>query len=217
MESFFVDRLNSFLFQNACSPVEQTKIHRTVTYREDYGEMSAEQRYNMIKGDKFHIDKSFLEGKTLIFIDDIKITGTHERIIVKMLDDFDIQNHCFMLYYADLENPDIDPRIENFFNLHFVKTLGDLDWIIKTGSFVFNTRVVKYILSSRNTDCIQFLKDQSVEFVRDLFFLAIGNDYGQFDDYRQNLLYIQEIVEKNELRIYDQTINSMDLPVNITF
>lgn len=217
MASFFIDRLNSFLFKNACSPVEQTKIHRTVTYREDYGEMSAEQRFNMIKGDKFHIDKSFLEGKTLIFIDDIKITGTHERIIVKMLDNFDIQNHCFMLYYADLENPDIDPRIENFFNSHFVKTLSDLDLIIKNDAFVFNTRVVKYILNSRNADCVDFLKNQTFEFVRNLFFLAIGNDYGQFDDYRQNLLYIQEIVEKNELREYDQTNNFMGLPVNISF
>lgn len=210
MESFFVDRINLFLHQNGCSSVEQSKIHRTVTYREDYGEMSAEERFNMIKGDKFHIDKSFLEDKILIFLDDIKITGTHERIIIKMLNDFDIQNDCFMLYYADLKNSDINPRIENFLNQHFVKNLNDIDWIIKNGSFIFNTRVVKYILNSSNIACVIFLKTQSFEFIRELFFLAIGNGYGQFDEYRQNLVYIQEIVRHTNLKEYSQNIISLD-------
>jgi len=49
MESFFVDRLNSYLFDNELSPVEQAKIYRTVSYREDYGEMSAEDRFNLIR------------------------------------------------------------------------------------------------------------------------------------------------------------------------
>lgn len=215
MESFFVDKLNFFLYQNGHPPVEQAKIHRTVTYREDYGEMSAEERFNMIKGDKFHIDKSFLGDKTLIFLDDIKITGTHERIIVKMLDDFEIQNDCFMLYYADLKNPEINPRFENFLNQHFVKNLNDLDWIIKTDSFIFNTRVVKCILNSPNVDCVNFLKNQSNEFIKDLFYLAIGNDYGQFDEYKQNLLYIQEIVRGIDSKEYEQNIISQNLPITI--
>lgn len=203
MESFFVDRLNLFLFQNDHAPVGQAKIYRTVTYREDYGEMSADERFNLIKGDKFHIDKSILGDKVLLFLDDIKITGTHERIIVKMLDDFNIQNDCYMLYLADLKNPDINPRIENYLNQYFVKNLHNLDQIIKNDSFIFNTRVVKYILNSPHNECIHFLSNQSVEFIRDLFFLAIGNSYGQFDDYRRNLLYIQEIVRNNEVE-YEQ-------------
>ena len=194
MEAFFVDQLNLFLFQNGCQPVEQAKIHRTVTYREDYGEMSAEERYNLIKGDRFHIDKTFLGDKTLIFIDDIKITGTHERIIVKMLDDFGIENDSLMLYLAELKNPNINPRFENYLNQYFVKNLSHLHHIIQHDSFRFNTRVVKYILNSPHDECKEFLALQSEPFVNELFFLAIGNSYGQFDDYKQNLLYIQNIV-----------------------
>lgn len=215
MESFFVDRLNLFLFQSGCSPVEQAKIHRTVTYREDYGELSAEERFNMIKGDKFHIDKSFLGNKTLLFLDDIKITGTHERIIVKMLDDFNIQNDCFMLYYADLKNSSINPRIENFLNQHFVKNLNDLDWIIKTDSFTFNTRVVKYILSSSNAECEDFLRKQSYEFIQDLFFYAIGNDYGKFEEYKQNLSFIQRIVRSIDYKEHEQNIISQNFTLTI--
>ena len=214
MESFFVDRLNFFFFQNNCSSVEQAKIYRTVTYREDYGEMSAEERYNLIKGDKFHIDKSFLGDKVLIFMDDIKITGTHERIILKMLDDYDIQNDCYMLYLADLHNPDINPRIENYLNQYYVKNLHNLDQIIKNDSFVFNTRVVKYILNSPNRDCLHFLDKQTMEFIRELFFLAIGNSYGQFDEYRQNLTSIQDIVRDQE-NDFNQIANFNELAASV--
>jgi hypothetical protein len=216
MASFFVDRLNLFLFQNGCSSVEQSKICRTVTYREDYGEMSAEERFNMIKGDIFHIDKSFLENKILIFLDDIKITGTHERIIIKMLDNFDIQNDCFILYYANLNNSGINPRIENFLNHHFVKNLNDLDTIIKTDSFIFNTRVVKYILNSSKADCANFLRKQSFEFILELFFLAIGNNYAQFEEYQENILYIKKLVSSDEYIDYNQNCISSNYPQQIS-
>jgi hypothetical protein len=194
MEEFFVDQMNLFLFKNGCQPVEQAKIHRTVTYREDYGEMSAEERYNMIKGDRFHIDKSFLADKTLIFIDDIKITGTHERIIVKMLDDFEVKNDTYLLYLAQLKNPNINPRYENYLNQHFVKDLTQVDFIIKNDHFKFNTRVVKFILNSPSKECKEFLDKQTNSFIRELFYLAIGNSYWQFEEYRKNLLYLQSIL-----------------------
>ena len=196
MKTFFVDRLNLFLYQNGCVPVEEAKIYRTVTYREDYGEMSASERFNLISGDKFHVDKAFLEGKILIFIDDIKITGTHERIIIKMLDDFNIQNKCYMLYLAELQNPEMNPRIENYLNHYFVSSLDKLDCLVNNGDFVFNTRVVKYILNSNHNECVHFLNKQSESFVRDLFYLSIGNAYNQFESYSQNLIYIQELMKK---------------------
>ncbi len=158
--------------------------------------MSAEERYNLIKGDRFHIDKTFLGDKTLIFIDDIKITGTHERIIIKMLDDFSINNDTLMLYLAELKNPTINPRFENYLNQHFVKNLSHLNHIIKHDDFGFNTRVVKFILNSPHDECKAFLSLQTNSFISKLFFLAIGNSYGQFDDYKQNLLYIQKIIQQ---------------------
>lgn len=208
MESFFVDRLNYCLFKLGEPPAEQAKIYRTVTYREDYGEMTAEQRFNLIKGDKFHIDKTYLQNKTLIFIDDIKITGTHERIIVKMLDDFDIQNSSYMLYFAELQNSGINPNIENYLNQYSIKSLYDLDSIIKSEPFVFNTRVVKFILNSEHIECISFLHKQSAEFIKELFYLAIGNFYVQFKDYRQNLVYIQKLVEKTEAGYDENPVTS---------
>jgi len=193
MKIYFVQKLNQYLYENGYPVVQETKINRTVTYREDYGEMSAQDRYKLISGDKFHIDKDFIEGKELLFIDDIKITGTHERIIIKMLNEYGINNDCYMLYFGELVNPDISPKFENFLNNFFVKNLDDVDYIIKNEEFVFNTRVVKYILNSKSDNFISFINRQTKEFCSELFYQAIGNEYFKFESYLRNLRILQHV------------------------
>lgn len=194
MTFHFIDKLNLFLYENGYAPVETGKIHRSVTYREDYGEMSADERYNLIKGDKFHIDEALLKNKMLIFLDDIKITGTHERIIIRMLDDFNIHNHCYMLYFAELTDPAICPKTENYLNHFFVKDLSDLHSIVNQDDFEFNTRIVKYILNSNPEACRRFLENQNKSFINKLYYKALGNEYYKFKEYSVNLLAIEKLV-----------------------
>ncbi|MDR2499338.1 MAG: phosphoribosyltransferase family protein [Tannerellaceae bacterium] len=191
---YFTDRLNIWLFENNFQAVEEAKIYRTVSYRDDYGLMSAEQRYNLICGDEFHVDKALVEGKTLIHIDDIKITGTHERVIMNLFDKYGMTNDCFMLYFAELANPDIPPMIENQLNYAFVKSLDDVDCIIKSETFGFNTRVVKYILNTASESFDRFIATQSSAFIIDLYCKAIGNGYFKFPAYRRNLEKLRSIV-----------------------
>ncbi|MDU1904721.1 MAG: phosphoribosyltransferase family protein [Dysgonomonas sp.] len=194
MKIFFVRRLNQYLYENGYPITQETKINRSVTYREDYGEMSAQDRYRLISGDKFHIDKAFVEGKQLLFLDDVKITGTHERIIIKMLNEFGIDNSSYMLYFAELVNPDISPTFENFINNHFVRSIDNVDEIIKNDEFVFNTRVVKYILNREGEIFDRFIAKQTPKFCEDLYYLAIGNEYFQFESYIENLNKLSKIV-----------------------
>lgn len=196
MAIHFTDKLNHFLYENGFSPVETGKIRRSVTYREDYGEMTAEERYNLIKGDRFHIDEAMLKNKILIFIDDIKITGTHERIIIKMLDDFGIQNHCYMLYFAELTDPAICPKTENYLNHFFVKEISDLQSVIDQDDFEFNTRIVKYILNSNHNACRSFLTKQKQPFINTLYYKALGNEYYKFPEYTANLQAIEALVSE---------------------
>ena len=196
MAMHFADKLNFFLYANNFSPIEVGKISRNVTYREDYGEMSAEQRFNLIKDDKFHMDFEVLKDKILIFVDDIKITGTHEKIILKMLENYDIQNEYYLLYFAELINHNICPTIENHLNYSFVKSLSELDYIIKNEEFVLNTRVVKYILNSNYNDFNDFMSMQCKRFLIELFYNSIGNEYYQFIEYQQNIKLLENILFK---------------------
>ncbi len=187
MKVFFVEKLNLFLYKNGYPIVQETKINRTVTYREDYGEMSAQDRYNLISGDSFHVDKAYIEDKQLLFLDDIKITGTHERIIIKMLNDAQISNDCYMLYFAELINSNISPKFENYLNNYFVKDLEKVNDIIKNENFIFNTRVVKYILNADPAEFKAFISKQTTDFKRDILFQAIGNEYFKFENYLENI------------------------------
>ena len=120
MKTWFVYRLNRWLAQHHYPVVQEAKVHRTITYKEDYGELDATQRLSLIGNDLFHIDKSFLEDKTLLFLDDIKITGSHERMILKMVNEYGLVNDLYLLYFAELVNKSIHPNIENYLNYHRV-------------------------------------------------------------------------------------------------
>ncbi len=194
MKKHFMDKLNLYLYENNYPIVEETKIHRSVTYREDYGEMSAEQRYKLISGDKFHVDKDYLKNKVLLHLDDIKITGTHEHIIVNMLNEHNITNDCYMLCYAELTNKEIAPSFENYLNNYFVKSLNDVDTIIREDDFVFNTRVVKLILNKPASEFDSFIQKREPGFIRDLYHNAINNEYFKFASYSRNLNELKKVI-----------------------
>ncbi|MDR2476068.1 MAG: phosphoribosyltransferase family protein [Bacteroidales bacterium] len=194
MKKYFVNKLNSYLFDAGYPVTEETKIYRSVSYRDDYGEMSAEQRYNLIKGDAFYIDKKIIGDKIILHLDDIKITGTHEQIIINMLNSNKLENMCYMLYFAELASEKLPPNIENYLNHKYVKSLDEIDFIIKNEQFCINTRVVKYILNSTAIDFDNFIEKQQDNFINDLYYNAIGNEYFKFPAYLRNLNHLKQII-----------------------
>lgn len=191
MKDYFVFTLNRWLVENSFNVVQETKVHRTTSYKEDYGELDAEQRMKLIGNDSFHIDRDFLKGKTLLFLDDIKITGSHERMIRKMLLEYELNNDTHLLYFAELENKDIHPNIENLLNYYDVKSIFDLHTIINSRSFRINTRIVKYILNSDYHSFQIFILNQSENFISLLYNMALGNNYHTIHQYHKNLNYIK--------------------------
>ena len=196
MKNHFVFRLNKWLAGNGYPVVQETKVHRTITYKDDYGELDAEQRINLIGNDHFHIDSAFLLGKTVLFLDDIKITGSHERMIMKMVQAHNLANDIFMLYFAELANKAIHPNIENYLNYYSVKSIVDLSDIIQNDRFFINTRIVKYILNYPFEAFCIFLKNQSAAFINQLYNMALGNSYHTIDAYAQNLTFIRHYLDK---------------------
>jgi len=192
MKNYFVHQLNRWMADNGGLVVQEAKVHRTITYKEDYGALSAEERMNLIGNDSFQIDKQFVEHKTLLFLDDIRITGSHERMILKMVDTYEMKNDIHMLYFAELANMDIHPNVENMLNYHQVKSIFDLESIIKSGAFCFNTRIVKYILNTDVNTFSIFINNQTEDFIDLLYNLALGNGYHTIEAYADNLGYIKE-------------------------
>lgn len=189
---YFKNLLNDFLFYHEKDACLEAKIHRKQTYVEDYGNMSFDERMSLISNDTYYIDKNFVDGKFCIFIDDIKITGSHERTVSRILKDYDVSGEFIYVYFAELTNDKIHPRIENDYNYSGIETIADILTIIKSSGFRFNTRVVKYILLLDN-DKFEFLVNEiSWDKLNILLNLAISNNYHQIKEYRDNLYKLKQ-------------------------
>ena len=185
--SFFKIKLNEFLFGHGKQACVETKIHRLQTYVEDYGNMDFEQRINLISNDTYYLDKHFLENKFCIFLDDIKITGSHERTVNKILDKYGAKGEFHFIYFAELVNKDIHPSIENHYNYFAIKSVYDIIEIINADTFCFNTRMVKYILLMEEKNFAAVINNIPYQKKQELFNLAISNNYHQISDYQNNI------------------------------
>jgi predicted amidophosphoribosyltransferase len=201
MKNQFVYTLNNWLMHMNHPVTQETKIHRPVSYSEDYGKLNAQERINLIGKDSFYIDQTFIKDKLILFLDDVRITGSHEKMITKMLSENSIKNHCYLLYFAELVNDLIEPNFENELNYAFVKSIFDLNEIISDSKFSINTRIVKYILNYEHENFKIFIAQKDEYFRNLLLNMAIGNSYHHFESYKLNLIYLQEILRFSKLKI----------------
>ena len=199
MKDYFVRHLNASLYEFHLKPVIETKVHRALSYKEEYGEMTKDQRMKVMSGDVFRVDAELLRGNICLFLDDIVITGAHEYRMCEMLKKYDLTDgRNYFLYYAQLLCEDTNPVIENYLNYNYVKNLLRLNKIIENHEFQMNTRVVKYILDAEHEECKGFLNYQSDTILQTLYHNAIGNEYNNIPDYRANFEYLEGLVKNIE-------------------
>ena len=200
MKNHFVYHLNRWLARKGFPVVQETKVHRTITYKEDYGELDAQERLRLIGNDSFQIDKEFLSDKVVVFLDDIRITGSHERMIMKMVAQYQLDNEIYMLYFAELCNKAIHPNIENYLNYFSVKSIFDLEPVVQDAGFTINTRIVKYLLNYDFEAFRIFLQNQTAEFANLLFDMALGNGYHTIEAYSQNLSFLNQHLQTHTIK-----------------
>jgi hypothetical protein len=184
---FFKINLNSFLFKNGRNACTESKIHRNQTYTEDYGNMDYFERINLISNDTYHIDRDFIKSKFCIFLDDIKITGSHEQTVNKILESHNVNGDFLFIYFAELSNREIHPNIENYYNYFSVKSLKDLINIISSKSFKFNTRIIKYVFLLNDLDFQTITDSLSANKKIELMNLVISNNYHQKIEFKNNV------------------------------
>lgn len=165
--------------------IKQGIVHREYSYDDDYGSMSLEQRREAISSDLFSLDISSLrKDDILIFIDDIKITGAHQERMEELIIRNSLENQIIFLYLAKYTGE--QPTIEDKLNHFSIKTLKDINDIIKNDEFIFNTRVVKFILKADVEQFVSFITYQSEIFRETLYNLSVLNEYYKNPKYKLN-------------------------------
>ena len=190
---YFKKCLNSFLFKNNRKASIESKIYRNQTYVTDYGNLSFDERVKLIANDTYYIDRNFINDKLCIFVDDIKITGSHEHTVNKILDQYNVTGDFVFVYFAELINKEIHPKIENHYNYFAVKSVNDIVDVINRINFQYNTRIIKYILNLDEEQFTFLTNNISVEKRNELFHLAISNNYHQIIEYQNNIEMIKTI------------------------
>lgn len=194
LKDYLLSHISTALLDNKIS-VKQGKVHRLYSYDNDYGQMSKEERDAAISSDIFSIDKTFFhEDEVLVFIDDIKITGSHEKRIKELLEREDITNEVIFIYLFEYTGD--DPITEHKLNHDSVNNLKDVNDIIRNDKFIFNTRVVKYILKAEISEFVNFIDYQSDIFQETLLHYSILNEYNKNPKYKMNFDILRNIVEK---------------------
>jgi hypothetical protein len=174
------------------------KIKRCQTYTEDYGALNAEERFNLIKSDTYEFVDIPSSKDICIFIDDISITGTHQRVVEKLMQDCDIKTNSIFLYYAKLCNPDVCPSIENYLNYAFTSDVVKLLDVILSDFYKITTRTTKYILSLKTKD-LEYLIDEikqrgKYSILHELVKMSEANQYNNIEIYKLNLKTLKQCV-----------------------
>jgi hypothetical protein len=183
--------------------IEFGKIERCQTYTEDYGALTAEERFNLIKNDTYKLITIPAKDDLCIFIDDISITGTHQRVVEHLLASSGIETNSFFLYYAKLSNSDVCPSFENFLNYQFINEFTKLFELITSDDYRITTRTTKYILCQKNEDLnklITFLiKNEKFAIWSELITMSYANEYNKIELYKQNLFHLESCLKKLNL------------------
>ncbi|GAB3570584.1 hypothetical protein GCM10027578_27100 [Spirosoma luteolum] len=198
MAQSFLRELNRAFAEQGRDVADSVKISRSITYRDDYGNLTREERLRLIGNDTFWVDPALLTGKRLIFIDDIRITGSHQAVIERMMAHYGLTNSSVFVYYGELVDDRTHPNIENYLNYYAVNGLADLLPIIRSGKFCINTRLVKYILNQPPISSQPFLESVPDEFLNELYDMALGNRYHQIAEYSPTLHIVSQLVNQTQ-------------------
>lgn len=186
----FLEELNFYRLKQGLPAAKFSRIFRHTTYTQDYGQMSAAMRRELIGADLFNFEGIRSSDEFLILIDDILITGSHEYVVGKALQQAGYSNPHRYLYFAELINKAIDPAIENELNYASVHSYIDFKAILISPDFQFNTRNVKYMLGLPANAFLELSAVIKKEKLHQMATMAIGNDYHLKPELRENLLSV---------------------------
>lgn len=182
MTHHFIARLNELLVFAQGKHVDFSLVHRKVSYTADYGFLSMEKRRGLIANDSFSLNRDFIKDKLLLFIDDVRITGTHENKMIEVLVRDRIENEAMFLYFANYtgNQPDIEGR------LNFAAIAGIEDFVALTQEPNHHViiRPVKYVLSREVDELKDMLSRLSDDTVLAMYYGSLGEGYYKIPSYQ---------------------------------
>ncbi|KAF2262428.1 hypothetical protein CC78DRAFT_534765 [Lojkania enalia] len=188
----FVSYLNRYLAFKG-SPAEKVDIYRNRMYATDHATQGAGDSTQILENIEWHIDVPRIQGKTIIVIDDIRVTGKHEERKKRMFAEAGLTNTpIHFVYFAEVTNSAVGPTFEHRLNSTVVHTIQDLAPIVRNPSkFRMNCCFVKFILKYAYVDFCRFMRMQEDGFAQILLDYALGSQYYSLSEYEENCRFLR--------------------------
>lgn len=133
------------LAQAGLSSPEPCRLVRHTLFEGEYEKLGFGARRTVLKNSGITLAAPSLSGRTLVVLDDIRVTGAHEYCILNLLQGTGLAAVCFV-YIAQVPHAHTDPRIEHRLNSAEIDTLAKLRTLIQTEEVVLNARLCKRLL-----------------------------------------------------------------------
>lgn len=184
MMPFLHDRIGWHRMSSGIPCIERFHVHKEVSpdgHRTDHGYalVSVDERRRILQRSPLCADFSRLAGKTVVLIDDIRITGSSEARLLELLQHSGAKSIVF-LYIAsmDAEVADLNPGIESTLNQWHVKSLREMAEILSSGEYRFNLRNCKFILEQHGSgELPEFLRSLDDSVLEGLWSAILANSY----------------------------------------
>jgi hypothetical protein len=184
MTQHFIARLNELLVFSQGKHVDYSLVHRKVSYTADYGFLSKEKRKGLIDNDSFSLNRDFIAGKLLLFVDDVRITGTHEDKLMEVLQRDRIDNDAMFLYFANYTGTKAD--IEGQLNFAAIQAMEDFAALTKEPNHHVIIRPIKYILSRPVEELKASLPGFNDDVVFAMYYGCLAEGYYKVPSYQAN-------------------------------
>lgn len=170
-----MNRLNALLHRDHKLPTEWTPIHRITTYYDNYAHLPREERERLLAQDSIFINRDFIAGKSLVFVDDCNITGTHEAKIEEFLRAEGIMNDrayiCFAKYTGD------DASIEGRLNHVEIVDAYDLLRLSQKPHFIPTTRAIRMMIEHPSDELDKLMRACEPDYLVEVHRGAIVRHY----------------------------------------
>lgn len=171
----FAQRLNGRLVAEGAVPVQWCQAHREVTYNDNYADLPGEERRRLLAADRVYLNRDFLAGKFVLFVDDCRITGAHEEKLGAVLRDAGLPNpHGFVCYAAYTGD---EPAVEGRLNHAAVRAVEDLIELAREPGHRVTTRAVRLLLQTDPARLPRVLAEAPPRFVEEAYHAAITKHY----------------------------------------
>jgi len=120
-----------------------------------YADMTFEERRATLQSDLILPEDMYFDGKTVVMLDDIRVTGLREEALEGLFTDVGAERTIFG-YVLNVENGRDFPKIEGVLNRTAVKNLDDIIDLGRKPGFIPNVRTCKFIAAQGSEQIERF-------------------------------------------------------------